>query len=227
VRAIGHFGHIVHHPGGQDDGPGPGAQFVHDLLHGDHRPLRAEHRFLLHAGDPPQLHVAGPVGALGVNHCHIRVERGHRGQPLTSERAGDRADRRVAGQTGQALQAGPAVPAQDRERHPGGAGHVPVGHPGVAVLLQLQRAGPGVLHRVTEPVQRADARVATPREDQLARAASPDELVVDDVRGHPDEGQIAPPLPDHFAPGGERDEVCETFHGHRIAVVHGPLDGVR
>jgi hypothetical protein len=82
-----------------------------------------------------------------------------------------------------------------------------------------------MLHRVAEPVQRADAGVAAPGEDQLAGAAGADELVVDEVRRHPDQGQVAAPLPDHLVPGGERDQVGETFHGHGVAVTDRPLHG--
>ena len=96
--------------------PPAGGQLVHDLLHGDDRPLRAEHRLLLHPGDSPQLDVPGPVGTLRVDDRHVGVQRGYRGQPLAGERAGDRPDSGLAVQAGQALQAGAAVAAQDRER---------------------------------------------------------------------------------------------------------------
>ena len=104
-------------------------------------------------------------------------------------------------------------------------GHVAVGHPRVAVLLYLQRDRPGMLHRVAEPVQRADARIAAPGEDQLAGAACADELVVDQVGRHPDQGQIPAPLPDHLVSGGERDQVRESLHGHGVPVVNRPLHG--
>ena len=74
--------------------------------------------------------------------------------------------------------------------------------------------------RVAEPVQRADARVAAPREDQLAGAARADDLVVDEVRGHPGERQVAPALADDLVPGGERDEMGEPLERDRVAVVH-------
>jgi hypothetical protein len=75
-------------------------------------------------------------------------------------------------------------------------------------------------------VQRSDPGIAAPGEDQFAGTAGPDQLVVDHVRGHPDQGQVTPPLPDHLAAGGERDEVREAFHRHRITIVDGPRDGV-
>ena len=48
---------------------------------------------------------------------------------------------------------GAHVAPEDREREPGGAGRVPVGHAGVTVLLELQWHRPVVLDRVAEPVQ--------------------------------------------------------------------------
>jgi hypothetical protein len=81
-----------------------------------------------------------------------------------------------------------------------------------------------MLDGVAEPVQRPDPWVPAPGEHQLARAPGPDELVIDQVRGHPDEGEIAAPLPDDLVSRGERDEVRESLHRHGVAVPHGPRD---
>ena len=119
-----------------------------------------------------------------------------------------------------AAQVGAEVPAQNAERQVRGAGRVGGGHAGVRVLLDLERRRPAVLDRVAQPVQRADARVAAPREDELARAAHPDQLVVDHVRRHPDERQVAPALPDQLVAGGVRDQVGEALERDDVAVVH-------
>ena len=76
-----------------------------------------------------------------------------------------------------------------------------------------------MLDRVAEPVQRPDARVAAPRKDQLARTAHADHLIVDHVRRHADQSQIALLLTDHFVTGGEGDQVCEPFERDGVAVV--------
>jgi hypothetical protein len=75
-------------------------------------------------------------------------------------------------------------------------------------------------------VQRPDPGIPAPGKDQLARASRPDELVVDHVRRHPDQGQITTPLPDDFVPGREGDEVREALHRHRVAVAYGRSHGV-
>ena len=151
------------------------------------------------------------VGLLRVDDRDVEVERRHRGQPFAGERAGDRLDRvRVLGQRRA------VVAAQDRERQAGGGGDVAVGHPGVAVLLDLELV---LLHRLAEAVQRADARVAAPGEDQLARAAGADQLVVDDVRRHPHERQIALALADDLLPRGDGDQVGEALERDGVAVV--------
>jgi hypothetical protein len=87
------------------------------------------------------------------------------------------------------------------------------------VLLDLQRTRPAVLHGVAEAVQGANTRVSAPGEDQLPGATHPDHLVVDEVRGHPDQGQVPSPLADDLVAGGARNEVREAFEGYRVAVV--------
>ena len=69
------------------------ARAVDDLFDGDEDALRAEHGLLLHADDAPQLHIAGPVGLLRVDHGDIELERADRAQDLAGERAGDLLDR--------------------------------------------------------------------------------------------------------------------------------------
>ena len=144
----------------------------------------------------------------------VGPQRRHRGQHLAGERARDRGDVACAAEVGA------GVAAQHRERQARGAGHVAVGHAGVAVLLELQRRRPAVLDRVAQPVQRADAGVAAPGEHQPAGAAHPDQLVVDDVRRHPHQRQVAAPLADDLVAGGERDQVGEAFERDGVAVVH-------
>ncbi len=221
VGAARHLGHPGHRPGGQHHRAGAGLQLGHHLLDRDQAAPGREHGLLLHAGDAPHLHVAGPIGALRVHDRHVRVERGHGHQLLPGERAGDRLD--GGGVRGQV---GAPVAAQHRERQAGRAGHVPVGHAGVAVLLQFQRHRPGVLHGIAEPVQRADPGVATPGEDQLACAAGADHLVVDDVRGHPHQGEVPPALADDLLPSRHRNQVREALQRHHITVVDQVRDGV-
>ena len=163
---------------------------------------------------PHSITLPARVGLLGVDDRHVGVDRRHGGQLLAGERAGDRRQRRRV-----LDEVGAAVAAQHGEGQAGGPGGVAVGHPGVAVLLDLQRSRPAVLDRVAEAVQRADAGVAAPREDQLAHAPGADHLVVDDVRRHPHDGEVAPALADDLLAGGDGDEVGEPFEGERVAVV--------
>jgi hypothetical protein len=213
MRAARRERHVSHRPGGQHDRARAWLEHVHDLFHGDDRARRREHRFLLNPGDAPVLHVAKPVGALGVNHRHVRTKRGDRRQYLPGERAGDVGDARGVGR-----QVGATVATQDRERQARCPRQVPVRHASVAVLLDFERHGPAVLDRVPEPVQRPDARVPRPGENQLARAARPDQLVVDHVWRHPDQREVAPMLPDHLVPGGMRYQVREALYRDGVAV---------
>jgi len=73
-------------------------------------------------------------------------------------------------------------------------------------------------------MQRADAGIAAPGENQLRCAARAYELIVNQIRRHPDQRQIAPPCRMIFVPGGKRNEVCEAFQSYHIAVANHFLD---
>ena len=90
----------------------------------------------------------------------------------------------------------------------------------MAVFFDLERPRPAAFDRIAQTVQRPDARVSAPREHQLARAAAADHLVVEQVRRHPNERQIADPLADDLVTGRERDQVRETFERNAIAGPH-------
>jgi len=83
-----------------------------------------------------------------------------------------------------------------------------------------------VLDGVAQAVQRADPRVAAPREHELPRAAHPDQLVVHDVGGHADERQLALPLADHLVPGRVRNQMREALQRNGVAVVDEVADRV-
>ena len=87
-----------------------------------------------------------------------------------------------------------------------------------AVNLVHERKGLAVvtatiaLYRLAEAVERADAGIAAPREDELACATHADHLVVDDIRRHPDQRQLPSPLAHDLMTRGVRDEVRESLH---------------
>ena len=112
------------------------------------------------------------------------------------------------------------VAAQHAEGEVCGAGRPGGGEAGVGVLLELERDRPVVLDRIPEPVQRPDPGVPAPGEDELAGGAHPDQLVVDQVRRHPDQRQVAPSLPDQLVPRGLGNEVREPFEGDGIPVAN-------
>ena len=110
------------------------------------------------------------------------------------------------------------VGADREEREVRRAGHVPADHPEVRVLLDLQGLGVGLLDPAPDGVQRADARVAEPREDQLAGDAGADHLVVDHVRRHAREREVALALTDDLVAGREADQVGEALDRDGVAV---------
>ena len=144
--------------------------------------------------------------------------RGHRRQLLAGERAGDALDVRV-----HLRQVGADVAAEHRARQARRARLIGVGHGGVGMLLDLERLRPAILDRVAQAVQRADAGIAAPGEDELVDAAHADELVVDQVRRHADQRQVLAALADDLVAGGVRDQVGEPLHRHGVAIADGRI----
>src|SRR5262245_9995801 len=88
------------------------------------------------------------------------------------------------------------------------------------MLLELERAGPTILDRIAEAVQRAHTGIAAPREDEPARRAHADELVVDDVGGHPHQREVTLFLSDQLMSRSMRNEVRETLERDGVAVAN-------
>jgi hypothetical protein len=87
------------------------------------------------------------------------------------------------------------------------------------MFFERERTGPGILDRIAQTMQRADAGISAPRKDKLFGAAHSDELVVDQIRRHPDERQPLAPLADRFVGCGKRNQMCEALHGDAVAVM--------
>ncbi|MDT4842420.1 hypothetical protein FQZ97_763220 [compost metagenome] len=220
MSAAGYVANGGQGPGGQDAGVHRRVQVVDDLFHGDDAALGRQGRFLLHAEDAPEQHVALAVGLLRVDHGHVRAYRGHGGQLFAGEGAVDELDVRV-----DLRQVGAGVGTQDRERQARGAGHIGVGQVGVAVFVDLQGVRPLFLYRVAQAVQRAHAGVATPGEGQLAGAARADQQVIDQVGGHAHQVQVFLALADDLVGGGSGNQVGEALEGYFVAIVDEAFDG--
>jgi len=108
------------------------------------------------------------------------------------------------------------------EGQPAGARLQAADHPEMGVFLPFQAA---VLHAVAQPLERAHARVAGVRKDDLAGAARGHHLVVNQVRGGTRQDEVFPSLANDFVPGGKRDEVRKAGGIHKVPVVHVLSDG--
>ena len=91
------------------------------------------------------------------------------------------------------------------------------------VFLDLERPS---FHGAPKRVERADAGIAGPGEDELLRAARRNHLVVDQVRRQAAQGQVAAPLANDLVTCGKRDQVGEPFDHDDVAVAHVPRDGI-
>jgi hypothetical protein len=69
-------------------------------------------------------------------------------------------------------------------------------------------------------MERTDARIAKPAEDQLLGAACGNHLVVDKIGRHSRQGQIAALLSNDLVTSRKRDAVGEPLNGNGVAVVH-------
>ncbi len=215
LGAAGGFAYGADHPGRDHAGVGTGLQLVDDLLDRDDRVPGREHGFLLYANDALDQHIAVPVGFLGMHDRHIRPDRRHRREFLAGERAVDELDLVV--HLGQVRA---DIAAQDRQRQPSRARFERIGHGRMAVFEDLDRMRPAFLDRIAQPVQRTHTGVAAPGKDQLLGAAGADHLVVDQIRRHADQGQIAFLLADDFVAGRKRNQMREAFQGRGGPVGH-------
>ena len=94
----------------------------------------------------------------------------------------------------------------------------------MGVLFECQWIGPALLHGIAQTMQRPDAGIAAPRKDQLRHATGADQLIVNQIRGHADERQIAAALTDDLVTGGEWNQVSEALQSHNVTVANHFLD---
>ncbi len=144
---------------------------------------------------------------------HIRPYRRHGGQTFAGEGAFDELDLVV-----DAGQLAAYIAAQHGQRQPSGAGLEGTRHGGVAVFENLDLVRPAFFDGIAQAVQRPDPRIAAPGEDHLPSATGTDQLVIDQIRRHADQRQIALALTDDLVSGSEGNQMGEAFHGHGSAV---------
>ena len=128
----------------------------------------------------------GLVGALGVDHRHVGPVRRNRGKLFAGEWARHTFDFGI-----HLRQVAADIAAENRTRQTGRARFIGIGHGGVRMFFQFELVRPAVLDCVAQAMQRADAGIAAPGKHQLGDAAHADELVVDEIRRHPDQREVA------------------------------------
>jgi len=75
-------------------------------------------------------------------------------------------------------------------------------------------------------MQGPDARIAAPGEHEPIRRAHADQLVVDQIRGHPHQREVPALLPQHLMGCRERNEMRKALHGHAVPVMDVRGDGL-
>src|SRR5882724_4604161 len=198
----------------ENAGVGRGFQALDDFLHGYDGTLGGQDDLLLHAHDSPQQHIAAAIGALGMDHTHIGPHRRNGGKLLARKGTGDALDRGI--HLGKIVA---DMAAEYGEGQSAGSGGIGVGHVGMDALVDLQRLRPILFDRLAQSVERAHARIASPGEDQLARQAHADDLVIDQIGGHADQCQIALALANRLQRRRRGDQMGKAFEGDAIAVL--------
>ena len=140
---------------------------------------------------------------------------------LAGERAPDRPDRACARR-----EVGAAVAAQHAERQ--ARRHRPPTRPAIpawsAPRCRAAAASRARRRRGSDAASRR--RGCRPTRRQACARAHPDQLVVDQVRRHANERQLASRLADQLVPRSERDQVREALERDRVAVADERSDGL-
>ena len=89
------------------------------------------------------------------------------------------------------------------------------------MLLQFELVRPPIFDCVSQTVQRADARIATPGKNQLGDASHTNELIVNKVRRHPDQREPLASLTDNLVARSMGDKMSETLKRDGVAVANG------
>ena len=66
------------------------------------------------------------------------------------------------------------------------------------MFLHLQRTRPLVFHRIAHPAQQADTWITRIGKDDLFHPPHADQLVIDNIGRHADQGQVCDALADDF-----------------------------
>ena len=89
----------------------------------------------------------------------------------------------------------------------------------MGVLFDLKRPRDPLFNGAAQAMQRANARVAQITEHQCACYARRNHLVIDHVRRHANQRQIAASLADDLVSGGKADESGKAFNRHRQVIL--------
>jgi hypothetical protein len=85
--------------------------------------------------------------------------------------------------------------------------------------VDFQWPRPVILNRIAQSMERTDTGIATPGKREGARTTSANQLIVNQVRRHPDQMQIALFLAQDLVPSSERNQMSEAFQRDALAIV--------
>ena len=97
----------------------------------------------------------------------------------------------------------------------------------MTVLLDLERFRPSIFDRIAKSMQGTDSGISAPGKDQFSDTPGTDQLVINQVWSHPDQGQISFSLSNNFVARREGNQMSETFQGDGIAVMNELMNCLR
>ena len=155
------------------------------------------------------------VGLLRVDDADVGPERRHGGELLAGERAG-RSARRAYARRGRCRRSRAAP------RRGGSPPRPRMRRPCPACECSSSSSGRGQPCSTASRNRWSDPTPGLPPQEKTSLRAQPiaDQLVVDQVRRHADERQVAAALADQLVPGRVRDQVREALQRDGVAVAH-------
>src|SRR6266700_427925 len=154
------------------------------------------------------------IGPLCLDNCHIRVERGHHCHFSIPIGAFNKLNLLI-----NTWHVRAKVASQREEREASCSGNVAPYHAIMGVFFKFKWSGNVFFDGTTKAMQWANAGVAQVAEHHLPRYACRHHLIVDQVRRHPNQRQVAAVLANDLMSSGKTDEGSKAFNSNRHPVM--------
>src|SRR2546421_11926598 len=154
------------------------------------------------------------IGPLCLDNCHIGVEWGHHCHFSIPIGAFNKLNLLI-----NTWHVRAKVASQREEREASCSGNVAPYHAIMGVFFKFKGSGNAFFDGTTKAMQWANAGDAQVAEHHLPRYACRHHLIIDQVRRHPNQRQVAAVLANDLMSSGKTDEGSKAFYGNRHPVM--------